>query len=530
MKTKYQILVFVLGIYSLGYCQDILWEKNFGGDKVEYLFDALPTKDYGYLLAGSSLSSAKGDVAQVSQGNYDYWIWKMDENGKSEWQKSFGGDGHDLLKSIKHTNDGGFILAGTSNSNLSLQKKSNSFGLEDLWIIKLNASGNEDWQINLGGPSQDYLSSIESTLDGGYIIGATSNSNSITDVMGKNSDNQGGLDYWIIKIDNKGKIEWQKNLGGNYEDQLTQVISTSKGFLVAGYSNSSMQHEKKTNNIGATDFWAILLDVKGKELWQKNYGKQGVNILKSVLRTKDNNIILAGEHTPDRENGKSSETSFQIIKINEDGNVVWEKTHQVTAINQLTNIIENQDKTLVISGYGLPQNTVAAFERKKQKINEGENDYILVKLSEEGDELWQKIIGSNGQDQLTKTIETRDGSYLLAGTSDGKSSRDKQSNSQANDFWIVKLKDNQKQLIEKKTIEAFPNPTAQFTNVIVGYEFKSGTATVVDLGGRVLQTFNIDSRTVPVDLSGYPEGIYIVNIKTEVQSNGVKVIKGGNKN
>jgi hypothetical protein len=125
--------------------------------------------------------------------------------------KIFGGDSHDLLKSIKHTLDGGFILAGTSNSNKSGQKKQNSFGLEDLWIIKLNAAGNEDWQLNIGGRGQDYLSSIEPTADGGYIIGATSNSDNITDAMGKKGDNQGGLDYWVIKLDKTGKIEWQKN-------------------------------------------------------------------------------------------------------------------------------------------------------------------------------------------------------------------------------------------------------------------------------------------------------------------------------
>jgi hypothetical protein len=343
--------------------------------------------------------------------------------------------------------------------------------------------------------------------------------------MGKKSDNQGGLDYWVIKIDKTGTIEWQKNLGGNYEDQLTQVISTSKGFLVAGYSNSSNQLEKKTNNTGATDFWVIQLDAKGNELWQQNYGKQGVNILKSVLKTQDNQIILAGEHTPERENGKSSATNFQIIKINEDGNIIWEKTHQVTAINQLTNMIENQDNTLVISGYGLPQNTVAALDSKKQKTEEGENDYILVKLSTNGDELWRKIIGSSGQDQLTKTIETRDGSYLLAGTSDGKASRDKQSNSQANDFWIVKLQDPSKPLVQKATIEAIPNPTNQFTNIIAGFSYETATVSVYDLLGKQLYTKTITDRTIPIDLSALPNGIYIVEVDSKKEKASVKVMK-----
>jgi hypothetical protein len=86
--AKQTLLLFSLFIFHFSFSQNILWEKSFGGDKVEYLFDAIPTKDYGFILAGSSLSSAKGDVSQENQGNYDYWIWKMNEQGNQVWQKS----------------------------------------------------------------------------------------------------------------------------------------------------------------------------------------------------------------------------------------------------------------------------------------------------------------------------------------------------------------------------------------------------------------------------------------------------------
>jgi len=99
------------------YSQDILWEKSFGGVHAEYLFDAQPTADYGFILAGSSLSDKSGNKEENNQGDLDYWVWKMDENGNLDWQKSFGGNGFDLLQSIKNTRDGGFILAGTSSSS-----------------------------------------------------------------------------------------------------------------------------------------------------------------------------------------------------------------------------------------------------------------------------------------------------------------------------------------------------------------------------------------------------------------------------
>ena len=142
----------------------------------------------------------------------------------------------------------------------------------------------------------------------------------------------------------------------------------------------------------------------------------------------------------------------------------------------------------------------------------------------------RQSVGSKGEDLLKKAIETRDGGYLLAGTSKGEKSRDKDSSFGSNDFWVVKLKDNSKPENPKLSIEALPNPVITFTNIIVGYDFTDGTASVYDLAGRQLQRFAIKTRTVPIDLSGLPEGIYIVNIDTNVQHDGIKVIKGINRN
>lgn len=108
---------------SVLHAQDILWEKSYGGKQAEYLFDAQPTPDYGFILAGSSLSKKTGNKTDDGNGDLDYFLWKMDEKGELDWQKSFGGTGADLLQSVKLTPDGGFILAGTSDSQKGLHKK-----------------------------------------------------------------------------------------------------------------------------------------------------------------------------------------------------------------------------------------------------------------------------------------------------------------------------------------------------------------------------------------------------------------------
>ena len=117
----------------------------------------------------------------------------------------------------------------------------------------------------------------------------------------------------------------------------------------------------------------------------------------------------------------------------------------------------------------------------------------------------------------------------MAGTSKGTISRDKKSGKGSNDFWVVKLKDkDKKEENSRNKIEAIPNPAQQFTNVIVGFEFDTGTASLYDLSGRQLQTFTVESRTIPVDMSSYPQGIYIMEVATNTGTASVKIMKGKN--
>jgi hypothetical protein len=190
--------LFVAFMGNAVFAQDILWEKSYGGKHAEYLMDAIPTADYGFILAGSSLSNKTGNKNDENKGDLDYWVWKMNENGDLDWQKSFGGAGSDLLQSIALTNDGGFILGGVSSSpgpseggETDFDKKDVCRGADDFWVIKLNAKGGEEWQVTLGGNAQEKLHSIKPTRDGGYILGGSSSSDQSAD---KKDNSFGNLD------------------------------------------------------------------------------------------------------------------------------------------------------------------------------------------------------------------------------------------------------------------------------------------------------------------------------------------------
>lgn len=636
-KTTLKLLLLTVSLSTISsYSQDLLWEKSFGGKHADYLMDAKATSDYGFILAGSSLSPKSGNKTEGNNGDLDYWIWKMDEKGDLDWQKNFGGSGSDFLQSIDLTVDGGFILAGASNSGKSFDKLDEAIGQNDFWIIKLNAKGGQEWQKTIGGYGQEKLHSIEQTRDGGYILGGTSSSGKTGD---KTEESFGNEDCWVVKLDAKGKIEWQKSYGGKYVDELRSIEQTfDGGFIVGAYSNSPYSGNKEHENKGSGDYWVLKLDKEGIVEWQKTIGGDKDDHLYVAHQTYDKGYIIGGNSNSSSSNEKSKSnregTDIWVVKLDENGEIVWQETYDFGKVDILTSMVENDDHSFLIGGYA--KGNIAFRTDKSDKIQEGIDDYIALKINEKGEELWSRILGSNGEDVLKKVIETRDGAYLMAGTSnpypvalnvakgdsidnlsqyteqnenvqkatnevnneiskvsndvnkeisdttnglvqkgkdaigmkedsrfklgagennnginlpslgDGNSgsntggssnqlpkkpaSRDKKDNLGSNDFWVVKLKDENKRKEKKEAIEAFPNPTAQYTNVIVGYEFEKGTATVVDLAGRVLQTFEVTSRTIPIDLGDYPPGIYIVNIKTKKQSDGVKIIKGITKN
>jgi hypothetical protein len=538
MKRTLLILSLCIALYSNVSAQDILWEKSYGGKHADFLLDAQPTADYGFILAGSSLSKKSGNKTEDNEGDLDYWIWKMDESGELDWQKSIGGSGADKLYSIRNTRDGGFILAGTSDSQKGSFKKDSCRGKDDIWIVKLDAKGKDVWQKTIGGSGQEMVKSIDQTPDGGYIIGGSSASGisllvlqGIADPYGKSLGSNGAMDYWIVKLDEKGEVKWQKTFGGKYIDILESIEQTKDGgYIVGGYSNSPSSQTKMNENYGEGDYWILKLDKDGEIEWQQTLGGDGDDHLYAVKQTADGGYVIGGNSSSGATGKKSksnkNHTDIWLIKLDEKGEIVWQETYNTGNVDVLTSLVENKDGSMLLGGYAQSE-VMGLTKADSQQIN----DYVAIKIDVKGEEIWKEAVGSAGDDILRKLVETRDGGYLLAGTSNGKISRDRNSGKGGNDFWIVKLKDKTKEDSgeQRSMIEAIPNPTQQFTNVIVGFEFSTGTAYVFDMGGRLLQEVPAESRTIPIDLGNYPTGMYVIQIVTDMGTDSVKVLKGTDK-
>ena len=259
MKKLYILLATLFALNFAKAQPSTQWQKSLGGTNNDQAYSIQQTTDGGYIVAGWS-SSIDGDVTGNHGGN-DYWVVKLNSSGTIAWQKSFGGSNDDYAYSIQQTNDGGYIVAGWSRSNDGdVTGHYGTTNYYDYWVVKLNSTGTIEWQKSLGGSDHDYAYSIWQTTDGGYIVTGRSYSND-GDVTG----NHGGDDYWVVKLNSTGTIAWQKSLGGTNNDQAYSIQQTNDGgYIVAGRSYSN--DENVTGHHGTAnyyDYWVVKLNSTG---------------------------------------------------------------------------------------------------------------------------------------------------------------------------------------------------------------------------------------------------------------------------
>lgn len=503
--------------------QDITWEKSYGGVNGDYLMDAVPTADYGFLLAGSSVSDKTGNKNEKTRGNLDYWLWKMDEFGTLEWQKTMGGSGADMLSCIVTTRDGGFLLAGSSTSPKGGEKKQKGFGMEDYWIIKLNADGSEQWQNTIGGIGSDKIESAIELPSGGYILAGTSSS---PKSVIKKQTSYGNSDYWIVKLEPEGNISWETTVGGNYLD-IPVAVATSKNndIYVLGYSNSDEGPGKLEESLGQGDYWLLKMDDKGTVLWEKAYGGEKDDKPTAMIALREGGLLLGGvsnsENSGNKQASNQKGADFWVLSINEEGSIEREDTYNIGQFDILSSLVENEDGTVLIGGYARTEKL-----GKKSVDKKGINDYVAIKIDKKGKVLWKQEVGSNGDEMLSKLFKSRDGGYILAGTSNGNLSRNKNTGQGKHDFWLVKLGDeDNKENKVASIVEAYPNPTSGFANIIITEAFSTGQAFLYDIQGKLLQQYKLTSRTLPINLSSLPVGMYLVNIDTDTVDGSVKILR-----
>lgn len=359
------------------------WDKTFGGNTLDVLASILQTPDGGYILAGHSLSPAGGDKSEPNQGLADYWILKIDATGNKLWDKTLGSNYNDWLVEIQQTPDGGFIVGGTSNSQANSFKSENNRGIFptcDFWILKLDANGNKIWDKTIGGSEEEQFIGLKQTSDGGFVLAGQSNSGISGD---KSQATNGNSDYWLVKLDAAGNKVWDKAFGGLGHDYLYNFNQTNdNGFVLVGSSSSGISGTKSQPSIGGHDFWIVKVNANGTKIWDKTYGGLANDEAGAVQQTAKGEFIVGGSSESYKSGDKSEEGrgdyDFWIVKLDANGNKLADKTIGGTNHDKLVALKINPKEEIFLAG-----NTFSSASPFADKTSaaKGASDFWLVKLS-----------------------------------------------------------------------------------------------------------------------------------------------------
>jgi hypothetical protein len=402
----------------------IQWQKVLGGSGGDAANSIALTDDGGYIVAGRTQSN-NGDFAG-SIGLGSGVVVKFSDSGQIQWQKLLGGPGRETANAIEQTSDGGYILAGGSFEVDSIVP--GTYSLSNFWVVKLDPTGEVEWQRVLGGSRHDEAYSIKETPDGGYIVAGVTLSNDV-DV----SENRGGADVWVVKLATGGEIEWQKCLGGTKEDHAQSIqLTNDGGYILAGHSYSN---DGDVTAVALNDnVWVVKLSDSGDIQWQRTYGGSLSDRALCISLCSDNGYVVAGRTSSfDGDvSGYRGNGDAWIIKLTETGDIQWQKCLGGTSFEASSSVQQTLDGGFIIAGSTASANVDVSH-------NWGFVDAWIVKLNPFGAlVVWEKTFGGTRMEQAYSVRETPDGGYIVVGFSESDDG-DVPFNHGSWDFWVFKL-------------------------------------------------------------------------------------------
>jgi hypothetical protein len=339
------------------------FNETFGGDNTDKGHSVSQTLDGGYIVAGTTNSYGPGFA--------DFWLIKTDEMGVEQWNKTFGGSDDDYGQSVQQTSDGGYIIVGSTNSY--------SAGLSDVWLVKTDSSGYEEWNNSFGGIDTDYGRTGHETSDGGYII------------MGETrSYGAGGSDAWLIKTDSLGNEEWNSTLGSSSTDVGSWGQQTADGgYIMAGNTNNA-----------SPSFNALLIKTNetGVEQWNKTFGGTDYDSANSVQQSSDGGYIITGYVS----SFGDIFGDVWLIKTDDLGVEQWNKSFGGGAPDEGHSINQTTDGGYIIAAC-------------TESYGPAGKNVWLIKTDSSGNEEWNKTFGGTQFDHGDSVRQTSDGGYIITG-------------------------------------------------------------------------------------------------------------------
>jgi hypothetical protein len=359
------------------------WIRTFDGTNDDEFFSVIECNDFGYSLAGTTNSS--------SISKCDGWVIKTNSSGVMEWNRTYGGLLNDGFYSLVNTSDGGYTLAGYTNSS--------GFGKEDVWLVKVDSQGNMDWNRTFGGSESDFGRSLVYCSDGGYLLACETSSFS-------SEDN----DIWVIKTDTTGNMLWNQTYGRKGFQYVFTIIETNDGGYVLACSTSIISSEY-------TDAWLIKLNSIGNIEWNQTYGGLKNEFANSLVTTDDGGYCFAGSTA----SFGANRTDVWLVKVNSVGSLEWERTFGGPLLDYCDSLVVTTDGGYLL-GY---------IEQPPFFGNFGEGKFRLAKFNTVGQMEWKQTMGISAPHSEISLLSTIDEDFVMAGSTIN--------NANTKDFWFTKF-------------------------------------------------------------------------------------------
>ncbi|KQC14370.1 MAG: hypothetical protein APR63_14440 [Desulfuromonas sp. SDB] len=443
------------------------WTRTYGGNMPDEGNSIQQTSDGGYIIAGYTES--------YGAGGSDLYLIKTDDWGNITWSKTYGGSEIDVGYSVQQTTNGGYIVLGSTES----------FGVggEDIYLIKTNSNGDTLWSNTGGGQHFDRGNCIQQTTDGGFIItGSTS------------SYGAGSYDIFLAKTDQNGDSVWARTFGGSSVDRGLFVQQTDdEGYIVVGY----------TYSFGGGNYSDIILvktDDDGDSSWTKIIGTTQTDKAFSVQQTTDGGYIIVGYTI-----NNGVESDIWLIKTDNYGNTMWIKSIGTSSFDEW--------------GYSVQQTTDGGYIIVGDCWTGYPNyfDIWLIKTNSNGDTLWTKTFGIANHDYGKFVKQTTDGGYIILGNSE--------ISMYDSDIYLIKT--DAYGVAVEEIILSYPFETSfhidQLTDNSVNLEFclyQNSTVklNIFDLTGRFIstplsQSYSAGNHNINFNIEN--KGVYFFNLKID---------------
>lgn len=428
MDIKKLIFVFIVSMIFMFSCQtpikitdidSIEWDAMYGKKHWGKAKTVYQTTDGGYIVGGCSKEFGfETGYSHITRMD-DFYLLKLAPTGEKEWDVMYGGKGYDWLHSLAITKDGGYILVGTSRSEdiapkLGINNAKHGFG--NCYVVKVDSNGDMEWDAMYGNEGETVGYSVTQTDDGGYIIAGAI---LILDEENGVYNSYKWYDYYVIKLNENGEIEWQQVYGGNKNDWATSIMQLENDeYLLCGYSYSTditpALGKNKTSENNA-DFYILKLSSIGEVLWDAMYGGNKNDWAFSMVKEEDGFVIVGASWSEDITptlGNKNLWSDIYLLKVLSSGEKEWDAMYGAEGNDLPYSIIKTNDLGYLIGG-----KSNSNILSSKGGENKGDYDVYILKLKPNREIEWDIMYGGNSNDGIFSIDKTNDGGYIAAGYS-----------------------------------------------------------------------------------------------------------------